>query len=181
MAISTGKQFSGQMSDLSLKVFFESLHRDYYAMVLQMSLGYMKGDLQLAKDMTQEVFINVWNALPKFRNDATPKTWIYRITVNTCLLYIRDNKKKQMAALDETVHESMPDDRPPDIQEHAGLYRAIGELEALDRLIIMLVLEEIGYDEIAKITGINAINLRVKVHRIKKKMRELLNTAFTNG
>jgi RNA polymerase sigma factor (sigma-70 family) len=169
------------MSDISLKVFFESLHRDYYAMVLQMSLGYMKGDLQLAKDIAQEVFINVWKALPKFRSESTYKTWIYRITVNTCLLYIRDNKKKQTAELDERVHQSMPDDGARDQHGHAELYLAIGELASLDRLIIMLVLEEVEYDEIAKITGINSINLRVKIHRIKKKMKELLKTEFTNG
>ncbi|RYF88832.1 MAG: sigma-70 family RNA polymerase sigma factor [Chitinophagaceae bacterium] len=162
------------------RAFFDSLYADYYAMVLQMSLGYMKGDRQLAKDMTQEVFINVWNALPKFRNDASPKTWIYRITVNTCLLYIRDNKKKQVAELDESVHDSHTPASEHNPEEHAALYRAIGELPSLDRLIMMLVLEEIPYDEIAKITGINSINLRVKIHRIKKKMNELLKTEI-NG
>lgn len=163
-----------------LKIFFESLHQQYYAMVLQMSLGYMKGDRQLAMDMAQEVFINVWNALPKFRNESSPKTWIYRITVNTCLLYIRDNKKKQLTGLDETLHDPAQAaghvQSAPQHETHTALYRAIGELAELDRLIIMLVLEEIEYDEIAKITGINAINLRVKIHRIKKKMKELLKS-----
>jgi RNA polymerase sigma factor (sigma-70 family) len=162
------------------KSFFESLYQQYYAMVLQMSLGYMKGDRQLAMDITQEVFINVWNALPKFRQEALPKTWIYRITVNTCLLYIRDNRKKQMTMLDESLHDPTLADATGQAETlnetHAALYKAIGELAELDRLIIMLVLEEIEYDEIAKITGINAINLRVKIHRIKKKMKELLNS-----
>ena len=80
------------MSDQSrLKSLFESLHLQYYAMVLQMSLGYMKGDSELARDMAQEVFINIWNALAKFKGESSYKTWIYRITVNTCLLYIRSN------------------------------------------------------------------------------------------
>lgn len=168
------------MNESALKTVFESLHRDHYAMVLQLGLGFMKGDLQLAKDIAQEVFINVWKALPKFRNESAHKSWIYRITVNTCLLHIRDNKKKRTDGLDEDIYESVPDVGTSDKGEHKELYRAIGELAELDRLIIMLVLEEIGYDEIAKITGINSINLRVKIHRIKKKMKELLKTQAAN-
>ena len=59
-------------------------------------------------------------------------------------------------------------------QNFATLYQAIGKLNEVDRLIIMLVLDELSYDEIAEIMGINPTNLRVKIHRIKKKLKELL-------
>ena len=169
------------MSDQSrLKSLFESLHLQYYAMVLQMSLGYMKGDPELARDMTQEVFINIWNALAKFKGEASYKTWIYRITVNTCLLYIRSNKKKQTTSLEETSYvnkiESSGSSGSSGIEtdQHHALYRAIGALPELDRLVMMMILDELEYDEISKITGINAINLRVKIHRIKKKIAQSL-------
>ena len=45
------------------KDLFETIHSDYHAMVLQMCLGFMKGDLDVAKDLSQEVFINIWGAL----------------------------------------------------------------------------------------------------------------------
>jgi len=169
------------MSDQSrLKSLFESLHLQYYAMVLQMSLGYMKGDPELARDMAQEVFINIWNALAKFKGEASYKTWIYRITVNTCLLYIRSNKKKQTTSLEETSYvnkiESSGSSGSSGIEtdQHHALYRAIGALPELDRLVMMMILDELEYDEISKITGINAINLRVKIHRIKKKIAQSL-------
>ena len=142
-------------------------------MVLQMCMGYMKGDPELAKDLAQEVFINVWNALHSFRGNSTHKTWIYRITVNTCLLYIRSNNNRatpinadsDVPAFETDGHEE---------EQHVALYKAIGELPKLERLIIMLVLEGVEYEDIEKITGINSINLRVKIHRIKNKMRQLL-------
>lgn len=143
-------------------------------MVLQMCLGYMKGDRELAKDIAQEVFINIWNALDSFKGNSTPKTWIYRITVNTCLLYIRSNNKKQTTPLDTDSYTTISGTSEAQEEQHTALYRAIGELPKLERLIIMLVLEGLEYEEIQKIAGINSINLRVKIHRIKKKMQELL-------
>jgi RNA polymerase sigma-70 factor (ECF subfamily) len=146
---------------------------EHHAMVLQMCLGYMKGDRELAKDIAQEVFINVWNALHSFKGDSKPKTWIYRITVNTCLLYIRSNNRKQTTPFDADENTAAFETAVSEDQ-HIALYKAIGELPKLDRLIIMLVLEGVEYGEIEKITGISSINLRVKIHRIKNNMRRLL-------
>ena len=143
-------------------------------MVLQMCLGFMKGDRELAKDIAQEVFINVWNALDSFKGASTHKTWIYRITVNTCLLYIRSDKKNQTTPLDDDNHLVAFETSGHEEEQHVALYKAIGELAKIERLIIMLVLDGVEYEEIEKITGISSINLRVKIHRIKKKMRELL-------
>lgn len=158
-----------------LKPLFESLHKQYQPMVLQMCLGFMKGDEDLAKDLAQEVFINIWNSLSKFRGNSSYKTWVYRITVNTCLLHIRTNKNKQTVDLKEApTQTAIHEPTGTEGQEYRGLYTAIGKLVELDRLIIMLVLEELDYEEISNVIGIGAINLRVKIHRIKKKIRQYL-------
>ena len=160
---------------VSHKELLESLYKQYHPMVLQMCLGYMKGDHDLAKDIVQEVFINIWNALSGFKGEASHKTWIYRITVNTCLLYLRSSKRPEKTALQDVGEPERLELVEREKDEHQALYSAIGELPQLDRLIIMMVLEELEYDEISKITGISSINLRVKIHRAKKKMREHLN------
>lgn len=163
-----------------LKSDFNALHQQYYAMVVQLCTGYMQGDRYLAHDLAQEVFINIWRALPGFKKASSPKTWIYRITVNTCLLHIRDNKKNQTHSI-EGLHDSVSTGLSQDKDaEHQELYVAIGQLEKIDRLIIMMVLDELEYEEIARVLGINSINLRVRIHRIKTKLRELLNK-FKNG
>lgn len=153
---------------------FETLHRNYQPMVLQMCLGFMKGDLDLAKDLSQEVFINTWKALDKFNNASSYKTWIYRITVNTCLKYIRDRKDANNVSINED-HAYMAEEsvQPAGVQ-YQGLYQAIGRLSEVDRLIIMMVLDEVEYLEISNIIGTSEGNLRVKIHRIKKQLKKIL-------
>lgn len=157
------------------KRMFESVHRDFYPMVLQLCIGYMKGDLDTAKDIAQDVFVNAWNSFEKFRGDSSYKTWIYRIAVNTCLLHIRNRKNKRSMPLDE-VPALTTEPQSATADQHAALYGAIGKLDEIDRLIIMMVLEELDYSEIEKIMGINSIHLRVKIHRIRKKLKQLLNS-----
>lgn len=159
---------------------FESLHKQYHAMVLHLCRGYVKGDREQAHDLSQEVFINAWNALPSFRGEASHKTWIYRITVNTCLMWIRKEKNRTSVALDESRELSVPDVQATNEQIEI-LYKSIGELEEVDRLIIMMVLDELEYEEISRVMGITENNLRVKVHRIKQRLKTLMSNGKGNG
>lgn len=155
---------------------FESLHNDYHPMVYQMCKGFMKGQDDLAQDLTQETFINIWKSLDKFRGSSSYKTWIYRITVNTCLKFIRSDKAKHQTALSE--HLTLPAETQAVTtgeSPYQELYQAIGQLSELDRLIIMMVLDELEYPEIAEVMGVSEGNLRVKIHRIKKHLKKILN------
>jgi RNA polymerase sigma factor (sigma-70 family) len=135
-------------------------------------MGFMKGDHDMASDLSQEIFINIWNALEGFKNESTHKTWIYRITVNTCLQQIRKDKNKKKISIGEGF--DVPDVVNNTEESHIQLYKAVGQLPEVDRLIIMMILEQVEYEEIAKVIGLNETNLRVKIHRIKKRLKELL-------
>ncbi|NQZ77634.1 MAG: RNA polymerase sigma factor [Ekhidna sp.] len=156
---------------LNNKDLFETLHTDHHARVSQMCCGFMKNDTALAADLTQEVFINIWRSLEKFKGASSYKTWIYRITVNTCLKYIRDHKEKKQVSIDEHL---LDESEPEQTRDHQPLYSAIGKLKELDRLIIMMVLDELEYEEIAKIVGLSEGNIRVKIHRIKKELKKII-------
>lgn len=156
------------------KSLFASLHKQYQPMVLQMCRGFVKGDADLAKDLSQDIFINTWNSLDKFKGESGYKTWIYRITVNTCLKYIRDKKDKIKISIDNIDHNLKDDSPVYNESAYESLYKAIGQLEEVDRLIIMMVLDELKYDEISNIIGISEVNLRVKIHRIKKNLKKIL-------
>jgi RNA polymerase sigma factor (sigma-70 family) len=160
---------------MSIESTFQSLHREHYPMVLTLCRGFMKGDSELAADLAQDVFINVWNALPGYRADASYKTWIYRITVNTCLLQIRKDKKKINVPLEAATHVAESDTGSKQQENQQLLYRAMGKLDEVERLMIMMVLEEVPYEEIASIIGITENNLRVKIHRIKTKLKIYIN------
>lgn len=160
------------------KKLLETLHNDYHGMVFQLCLGYMKGDPDLAKDLSQEVFINIWAGLGSFKHASSYKTWIYRIAVNTCLKYIRDKKDTYQDSIDEEkVFVTDETDKFQD-QRQQLLYKAIGELKEVDRLIIMMVLDELNYEEISKVIGINEGNLRVRIHRIKKNIKNILQNEY---
>ncbi len=146
-------------------------------MVLQMCLGFVKGDLDTAKDVAQEVFISVFNNLEKFRGASTYKTWIYRITVNSCLQYVKKEKKQKKYPITKTVAQSATEESETSNSKNIpDLYKAIGQLNKLDRLIIMMVLENEDYNNISSVIGIKPTNVRVKIHRIKKQLKAILNS-----
>lgn len=160
---------------------FQLLYREHYGMVLTLCRGFMKGDAELADDLAQDVFINVWNALPSYRAEASYKTWIYRITVNTCLLQIRKDKKKTKVPIEAATNTAEPDSEDNQLESEQLLYRAIGKLDKVERLMMMMVLEEMPYEEIAGIMGITENNLRVKIHRIKTKIKSIIEDERRHG
>jgi len=154
---------------------FETIYHQHQPMVLQMCLGFVKGDKDIANDLLQEVFISVWNNLEKFKGASTYKTWIYRITVNTCLQHIKKEKKERTYPISEIENQtSVANNENITNQNIQRLYMAIGELKKIDRLIIIMVLENQDYDSISEIIGIKPTNMRVKIHRIKKRLETIL-------
>ncbi len=154
---------------------FEKIYKQCYPMVLQMCLGYMKGDKDLANDLAQEVFINIWNAMDNFRSKSTYKTWVYRITVNTCLQYIRKEKNTKKVSIEKVEHALREESDNVISEQNQSLYNAIGALEEIDRLLIMMVLDGQDYENISEVMGIKPTNVRVKIHRIKKRLKKILD------
>jgi len=152
---------------------FHDIYDRFQPMVLQLCTGFMKGDQEQAHDLCQEVFINVWRALPRFRGTSAHKTWLYRITVNTCLQFIRHQKRRSEVSL-EGLENKITEEETKNDQARSTLYRAIGQLSELDRLMIMLVLDQLSYEDISEILGISEGNLRVKIHRTKTKLKNII-------
>ena len=144
-------------------------------MVMQMCLGFSQGDSDKANDLTQETFIKVWKHLESFKGQSSYKTWIYRITVNTCLQLIKKEKRKSSLPIETVAHKLTTEPSNDLTEESMRLYKAIGQLNKIDRLVIMMVLEGQEYEDIAEVIGIQPTNLRVKIHRIKKRLKKILS------
>ncbi|MGZ4035374.1 MAG: RNA polymerase sigma factor [Bacteroidia bacterium] len=150
---------------------FEEIYTTFSPKIFRLCLGYVN-DKDLAKDLTQETFIQVWKNLEKFRNESAIGTWIFRIASNICLRQIERSSKMQKAELPF----QMEDKKEDQINEQLELlYKCINTLEETDRLIISLVLEDLPQKEIASITGISEGNIRVKIHRIKQTLTQRFN------
>ena len=154
------------------KAQFNELFQTHYPKVLRLCKGYFNGDADLAADASQEVFIKVWEHLGSFRNESGISTWIFRITVNTCLVYLRKNSSKK-----EIHSEQFPnvatENYSPEIEEKLSkMYACIQKLDEMGKMIILMVLEGMEYNEIAQVVGLTEETLRVRIHRIKKSLTQ---------
>jgi len=152
---------------------FDELYRSHHRRVQRLCLGYCGGDADTANDLLQEVFLRVWLNLSKFRQEAALSTWLYRICVNTCLQWVRQAKRRPEAAGTELPELPAP---PPDpaTAQLARLHRALARLPEADRLLMMLVLDEQPYARIAEICDQTEGNIRVRLHRIRQRLAQLL-------
>lgn len=148
---------------------FETIYKTYWQKVFRLCMGYAN-DTAAAKDLAQETFIKVWKQLPKFRNESSIGTWIFRIASNTCLRQIQKDKKMPKSELPlEIKDEILETNIEKDIQL---LYQYISELQEVERIVISLELEDMNQKEIAEIVGLSEGNVRVKIHRIKEKLTQ---------
>jgi RNA polymerase sigma factor (sigma-70 family) len=153
---------------------FKELFDTNSKIIYHLCYGYT-GDSDSANDLMQETFIKVWQNLDGFRNQSQISTWIYRIAINTCLSYLRVEKRKVTDEISEFVLENTAEPISEKEEQVALLYKCISQLEENERIIITLVLDEVPYPEIADISGISEGNLRVKIHRIKHKLTDIYN------
>lgn len=133
------------------------------------------------KDMYQEVLVNIWKSLDKFRGDSTISTWIYRIAVNTSLsfsgktfrnmkLYLNKDPLGMNVLLDEEELERK-------LQTEEQLERleiSLNQLSVIDKTLISLVLEGLSMREIADVIGLTEPNVKVKIHRVKEQLKQIL-------
>ena len=151
------------------RIFLELFQR-HKAPVQRLCYAYLNSADEV-EDLFQEIMSNVWNALPGFRGDAQAGTWLYRIAVNTALLYRR--KWKRGEELSEIADQSAGAHENLEEQERlAALRSAIAELPDQDRLVITLLLEGMSYREIAEITGLTVNYVGVKLSRIKHAIEQ---------
>ena len=146
---------------------FETIYKTYWQKVFRICMGYVN-DIDAAKDLAQETFIKVWKQLPKFRNESSIGTWIYRIASNTCLRQIQKENKMPKSELPLEIKEEILDTNIE--KDTQFLYQCISELQEVERIIISLELEDMNQKEIAQIVGLSEGNVRVKIHRIKEKL-----------
>lgn len=129
-------------------------------------------DEDTINDLYQEVALNLWKALPRFRNESKLSTWVYRIALNTCLSYLRLSKRQpQTVPLLLSMSGIFTDEQ--DKENLKELYRLIGRLGEMERAVILLWLDEKSYKEISEILGISPSVVGVRINRIKAKLREM--------
>lgn len=160
---------------------------NYQQMVVNTCFG-MLHDRDDANDIAQEVFIEVFNSIDKFRLDAKISTWLYRIAVNKSLNFIRDNKKRSLFQRIEAVFAGRnytdstsglssdePDTNLQEKQKSAIVHKAIDSLPENQRIAFTLnKYEDLSYKEIAEIMALSLSSVESLMHRAKKALQKKL-------
>ncbi|MFD2916159.1 RNA polymerase sigma factor [Psychroserpens luteus] len=148
-----------------------------------------------AEDIAQEVFVEVFNSIKKFKGDSKLSTWIYRITTNKCLEFIRKkNTKKRFAFLQSITGNAIPIDKTDYFTEmnHPGillenkelsatLFKAINGLPESQSVVFTLhKIDGKSYQEVAEITNKSLSSVESIMFRAKKNLQNVLENYYKN-
>ena len=125
-------------------------------------------------DLYQEILLQVWKSIPRFKNESSSVTWVYRVSLNRAIAWKKkeDKQRNLIRILAETPFEATPaNDKAQRIEE---IYVAIRSLDKADRALILMSLDGLSYEAISKIAEISTSNVGVRLNRIRKKLSEHL-------
>ena len=129
------------------------------------------------KDLFQEITIQLWKAFPKFRGDSKFSTWAYRVALNTAITLYRKSTRS-IATVDFEKQQFFISHDEYNFEEEEQLklmYKAVYQLNDIEKALIFMYLEDKDYAEISETLGITEVNARVKMNRIKGKLKKILN------
>ncbi len=159
------------MKEKSREVFLESIKEN--TGIIHKVTAIYADTREDREDLYQEILYQSWKSYPSFRQDSKFSTWLYRISLNTALVFRRKDRGQFHSQLNESVCNH-PDYSYNCSQAVNELIAAIKTLSKVDRMIITLYLEGYTYQEIGNMAGISKENTGVKIFRIKKQLSKIL-------
>src|ERR1700709_564814 len=127
-------------------------------------------------DLLQEIILQLWLAFDSFRGESKFSSWMYRVALNTAIVFFKKQKRRP-------DNEPIPpnfdkvEDTSAAGEKEAQLtmfYKAVQQLNKVEKALIYLYMENQPYDEIAANLGITEGNVRVRINRIKNKLKEII-------
>ncbi|WP_296705554.1 RNA polymerase sigma factor [Algoriphagus sp.] len=139
-------------------------------------------NLEDQEDLFQEIAVQVWRSVSKFRNDCAVTTWMYRIALNTALKWSSKESKHQVGRedLDHRAHVLIEQKEFAD-ERLEWLYEQIARLDKIDRSLCLLLLDGFSYKEMSMIAGISENYVGVRINRIKKHLSNQSEKMIKNG
>lgn len=156
------------MDQTYLEREFENILEEYGGIITKICYTF-SSDSEEFKDLRQEVLYHIWKGLPDFRKESKLSTWIYRICFNSCISFQRKEKKINKISTDNLLNIA-DTGISNKIENYEKMLSLIQRLQYEERVIIMMWLDDFGYDEIANLTGYNRNTIATKLKRIKEKL-----------
>lgn len=149
---------------------------EHAAIPQRLSLAYAAGSDDGA-DLRQEMLVQLWRSLPRFRGQARESTWIYRVCLNTALAWQRDRRRREArvtnpgdALPEPAAAEAGPAEAHERREQLAALTAAVRGLPPTDRSLVVLALDGLSHREIGEITGLTENHVGVALLRARRKL-----------
>ena len=167
---------------------FEQLMNQYQKPVYNLAYR-MCGNADDAFDLSQEAFLNAWKGLKGFQFQSSFSTWLYRLTSNVCLSYLRSKKRKSAVSLvfldDEEEEQEweiadsapLPEEQTISKEERRQVESALNSLEVEYREALALsVYSGLSYQQIAEIQGVQEGTVKSRIFRAREKIRRIIQS-----
>jgi RNA polymerase sigma-70 factor (ECF subfamily) len=157
--------------------------RDHLGLILKVVRG-STGRVEDQEDLLQDVLVQVWSSIPRFRGESKETTWIYRVAFNTALAWRRAERRQREGRERYLKLQLLPQAQPghadslPEQEVVEQLYRAIRRLPKVDASLALMHLDGLSYQEMAEVAGISENYIGVKLTRIRKQLAEQLKGAY---
>ena len=158
----------------SEKEFLEKIDK-HKGIIFKISKMYMDNhDDQ--NDLFQEIVYQVWKSFHSFEGKSEFSTWLYRIALNTAIIFLKSKKRRSFIQNDDvSVYKIKEEDyNLEDELKLKQMYEAIQKLNPIDKALIFYYLEDFSGKEMAEQMGISEGNARVKLNRAKEKLKDLI-------
>lgn len=153
---------------------FLSKINQHKAIIHKISKMYMD-NVAHQQDLFQEIVLQLWKSYPSFKGNSKFSTWMYRVALNTALVYFKKEKKNvYQVPLDENIDIIDVNENNLKEEKLAYLYKAVQELSDIEKALVFLFLENQTHKEIAENLGITEVNARVKLSRTKEKLQLII-------
>lgn len=163
--------FKNLMKMESLEIDFARIVREHKGTIYTVCYMFSKDEDEVA-DLFQDILMNLWKGFERFRGESSIRTWLYRVSLNTCISADRKKRRnRESVPLDMNI--DLFDDSAEEMKQIRMLQDRISRLRPFDRAIVLLWLENLSYDEIGAIVGISSKNVSVRLFRIKEQLRKM--------
>jgi RNA polymerase sigma-70 factor (ECF subfamily) len=132
------------------------------------------------EDLFQDILLGLWKAIPQFRAASSERTWLYRIAHNIAISTLDSRRRRERGELpmtettDYPAAAELPDQTLLIREKRKVMLKAIRELPAIDRQVILLHLEGLSYEEIEQVSGLSQSAIATRLSRIRARLTEVV-------
>jgi RNA polymerase sigma-70 factor (ECF subfamily) len=144
--------------------------------IIKVSRMYMD-NLEDQQDLFQEIVMQLWRSYGSFRKESLFSTWLYRVAINTALMYFKKEKRRpdqHELTVDIDVVDEFDSERKEEQLRY--FYQGVQHLNPIEKALIFLFLEGQSHRDISINLGISEVNARVKLNRTKEKLQQIIKT-----